>query len=136
LVWLAGSEADSGEAAAVGKRDLRYGVEADFMLEVEVREEKFRRGWYLRVSRCGIDLEYDLITCTYNGCIVRCRKGMSRCGRRRYIFILVKIAKVASLLSLFKVIKVITKALVFFVVVVFFLIFASSSFITFQGLVY
>ena len=47
-----GSESDSGETLAVGKRDLRYGAEADFMLEVEVREEKFRRGWYLRVSRC------------------------------------------------------------------------------------
>lgn len=51
------SEAESGEAVAVGKRDLRYGAEADFMLEVEVREEKFSRGWYLRVSRCGMDVE-------------------------------------------------------------------------------
>ena len=62
MVWLAGrrsvgSEADSREEAAVGKRGLRYGVEADFMLEAEVREEKFRRGWCLRVSRCGIDFE-------------------------------------------------------------------------------
>jgi len=39
-----GSEADSGEGVAVGKRDLRYGVEADFILEAEVREEKFRSG--------------------------------------------------------------------------------------------
>lgn len=77
------SEADSGEAVAVGKRDLRYGVEADFMLEVEVREEKFRRGWYLRVSRCEMDLRVKLITCTYNRWILKCRKGMSRCGSRR-----------------------------------------------------
>jgi len=49
LVWLAGRKSvgskDSGEGVAVGKRDLRYGVETDFMLEAEEREEKFRRGW-------------------------------------------------------------------------------------------
>ena len=114
---------------AVGKRDLRYGAEADFMLEVEVREEKFRRGWYLRVSRCGMDLESKLITCTYNGWILRCRRGMSSCGRRWYLFILVKIVKVPSLLSFFKVIEVVTKP--------FILLFIFASSVTaFQGLVY
>jgi len=71
-----------------------------------------------------MDLESNLITCTYNGWIL-----MSRCGRRRYIFILVKIAKVLSLLSLFKVIKVVTKALILLLVL-------ASFVTTFQGLVY
>jgi hypothetical protein len=78
LVWLAGgrlvgSEVDSGEGVAVGKRDLRYGAEADIMLEAEVRVEKFGSGWHLRVSRCGMNLESNLITCTYNRWILRCR---------------------------------------------------------------
>jgi len=59
LVWLVGSREDSAEGVAVGKSDLRYGVEAVFMLEAEVREEKFRSGWYLRVSRCEMNLQVE-----------------------------------------------------------------------------